>query len=112
MLTQYINELRRRVHSIDATPEDGLLFAYAKAYYKGEAALKKYRDRLVVREINAVYDTNAQLAFLFNQASKPEEYAAYQAFRVLCKQKADEKMSSLKDELETALSVLKQEEKE
>ena len=103
MLTQYLNELRKKAHSIDATSEDRLLFAYVKAYCKGEAALEKYRDRLVVKEINAVYDTNAQLAFLFNQVLKPDEYAAYQAFRVECKAKADATMARLKAELEKAV---------
>lgn len=112
MLTQYINELRKKVHSIDATPEDRLLFAYAQAYRKGEQALSAFRGRLVVKEINTKYDSNAQIAILFNEKSEPHEYATYQAFRALCKQKADEKMSSLKNKLETAINALTQEEKE
>lgn len=103
MLTRYINELRRKVNSIDATPEDRLLFAYAKAYYKGEEALKKFRKRLIAREINAVHDNDAQLAILFNQYIEPAEYEAYQAFRVECKARADATMARLKAELEKAV---------
>ena len=104
MLDKYINELRAKIFSTDATAEDRELFAYAQSYKKGEEGLKAFRDRLIAKEINATYDRDAQLAILFNKDEEPYEYATYQAFRVSCKANADTVMANLKIKLETLLS--------
>lgn len=103
MLDKYINELRIKINRLEATAEDRERFAYAQAYKRGEEGLKAFRDRLIAKEINATYDSNAQLAILFNKDTEPSEYEAYQAFRAECKTKADEEMARLKEELNVAL---------
>lgn len=104
MLTQYTNELRKKVHSGQATAEDRELFAYAQAYRKGEEGLKAFRRRLISKEINAKYDSNAQIAILFNAESEPHEYATYQAFRIECKARADATMERFRAMLEEAIN--------
>lgn len=104
MLDKYINELRKKIFKGVATAEENERFAYAQSYKKGEEGLKAFRDRLIAREINATYDSNAQLAILFNKDTEPAEYESYQAFRAACKAKVDEHMAKLKAELETRLT--------
>lgn len=108
MLTQYIDELRKKIFSPEATVEDRERFSYAQSYKKGADALKAYRDRLIAREINAVHDKDAQFAILFNKDTEPEEYEAYQAFRIECKAKVDEHMAKLKAELEASIKLMNQ----
>lgn len=108
MLAKYINELRKKVHFGEATAEDREMLTYAQAYLKGAEGLRAYRKRLIVREINAVHDRDAQLAILFNEDIEPAEYEAYQAFRIECKAKADATMERLKAELEASIKPMNQ----
>lgn len=76
---------------------------YARAYAKGTAEIKKFRDRAIESEIGKAYSEGAQIAILFNKDVHPDEYEVYQTFRAECKTKVDAKIKCLKDELEAAL---------
>jgi hypothetical protein len=76
---------------------------YARAYRKGADALRQFRDRAIEREIGKTYTEGAQLAFLFNKDTCPEEFAEYQKFRVQCKAKVDVEIAILSAELNEKL---------
>lgn len=47
------------------------------------------RGQIISAIIRSVYSIDDELATINNQANKPDEYAAYQAFRAQAKQLAD-----------------------
>ena len=60
-------------------------------WYANEALCNIYdnRNQIIEKIIATEYDTGAELATINNQERKPEEYQAYQNFRVLAKELAD-----------------------
>lgn len=55
------------------------------------------RNVLIEKIISSKYTPNAEIATINNQERKPEEYAAYQEFRLLAKQLADGWIKRLSD---------------
>ena len=100
----YVNNLDKQIREGNYSFGDRDRLAYARAYMQGEEGLTKYRDRAIARHISKTYNSDAQLAILFNEHREPEEYAAYQVFRAQCKETVDAKMEALKTELENALN--------
>lgn len=103
-IKQYIYQLRKQIREGDYSPETREKLAYARAYMQGEVALEKYRDRAVAREIGKTHNADAQLAILFNKDIHPEEYEAYQAFRIECKAKVDAELEARRAELEEIIN--------
>lgn len=104
-IKQYLYNLMKQAREGDRSPETREKIAYARAYIQGDEALNKYRDRAIAREIGKTYDSDAQLAILFNKDSHPEEYEAYQVFRAECKAKVDAELEAKKAELEDIVNV-------
>jgi hypothetical protein len=101
-IQRYIYNLRKQIReTTDATEREALNFKmrYAIAYRQGADALKALRDRLIEREIGKTYSEGAQIAILFNRETHPDEYEAYQAFRITCKNSVDVMLESLKKEI-------------
>ena len=57
--------------------------------YEALCGVADKRDILIEKIMASRYTTGAELAAINNQTSDPDEYAAYQAFRALAKQLAD-----------------------
>lgn len=57
--------------------------------YEALCHVKDNRAALIEKIIGAVYSPSAEIAAINNKDSKPDEYAAYQAFRVKAKELAD-----------------------
>lgn len=107
-INKYIHTLIKQLREpTEGTDRDALRarLAYARAYRQGEDALKRYRDKAIAAEIGKVRDKDAQIAILANEHIYPEEYEAYQTFRVECKAKVDAEISELASELEAALAA-------
>ena len=47
------------------------------------------RSQIIEKIIGSLYDTGEEIAFINNKDQKPEEYAAYQEFRLLAKSLAN-----------------------
>ena len=106
IIQKYIYNLRKAMReSTDATERETLniKMRYAIAYRQGGDALKVFRDGFIEREIAKKYTIGAEIALTNDRESKPEEYAAYQEYRIACKAKVDAKLAELKEELEAAL---------
>ena len=106
-IKQYVFKIRTQIASANPTEDISALqrkLQYAQAYMRGEEGLKQYRARAVAAKIERVHNKDAQLAILFNEHIHPEEYEAYQAFRVECKAAVDAEMAALKAELEVILN--------
>lgn len=103
-IKQYVYNLSKQIREGERSPEAREKLAYARAYMQGEAALEKYRDSAIAREIGKTYNSDAQLAILFNKDIHPEEYEAYQTFRTECKAKVDAELEAKKAELEEIIN--------
>lgn len=106
-IKQYVIKLRAQIASANPAEDSSALrrkLQYAQAYARGEEGLKQYRARAVAAKIEQVHNKDAQLAILFNEHIHPEEYEAYQAFRVECKAAVSAEMAVLKAELEAILN--------
>lgn len=100
----YIHTIGKQIRECEDAKERNALqikFDYARAYAKG--TLAKFRDKAIEREIGKTYTVGAQIAFLYNRDKHPDEYEAYQSFRVECKAKVDENMRVLKAEIENII---------
>jgi hypothetical protein len=53
-------------------------------------AVADTRSQLIEKIIGSVHDTGSEIALINNADAKPDQYAAYQAFRALAKSLADE----------------------
>ena len=100
-MNEYIKSLRMKIANAESPKEmaevsQKLEFAYA--VIKGTES--HFRDRLIASLIKEKYNADAQLAILFNEHLKPDEYATYQAYRVECKVRADEIIAKLHAEVE------------
>lgn len=98
---EYIKSLRAKIATAESPKEveeasEKLEYAYSKFSGKED----QFRDRLVASIIKEKFNADAQLAILFNEHLKPEEYSAYQAYRVECKAKADALITKLRAEVE------------
>ena len=100
----YIYNLHKQIREGTAPEDVRTKIVYARAYMNGEEALTRYRDRAIAAKIGKTYNQDAQLAILFNKDVHPDEYEAYQAFRVECKAAVDAEMQILKEELEAVLN--------
>ena len=100
----YIYNLNKQFREHTAPADARVKVSYARAYMNGEEGLERYRDRAIAAKIAKTYNQDAQLAILFNKEIHPDEYEAYQAFRVECKAAVDAEMATLKAELEEALA--------
>ena len=100
----YIHNLAKQMRERTAPEDAHTKLAYARAYMQGEVGINRYRDRAIAAKIGKTYNQDAQLAILFNKDIHPDEYEAYQAFRVECKAKVDSEMKTLKEELEAILN--------
>lgn len=101
-IQRYIYNLRKQIRERREPSERGALdlkLKYAMAYRQGADALKAFRDRLIEREIGKTYSEGAQIAILFNRDIHPDEYEAYQAFRIKCKNSVDAILEGLKKEI-------------
>lgn len=58
-------------------------------YNEADAFVYDTRADLIEKIIGSVYNTGAEIATINNKDSKPDEYAAYQAFREQAKALAD-----------------------
>lgn len=77
---RYIFNLKEQASKSESIEEQEAIkakIAYAMAYKNGEQGLKNYRDRAIVSAICRKYSRDDQLAILFNEKTKPEEYAVY-----------------------------------
>lgn len=66
--------------------------------YEGEALAKERKEEIIER-VRLVYDIDDELAILHDQSTKPDEYAAYQAFRETTKAEIDEEIATLQNNL-------------
>lgn len=78
--------IEQRTRTDDVTGET---YTY---WHANEALCNTYDNRALIIEaiISSVYDTGSEIATINNKDRKPEEYQAYQDFRVLAKTLADE----------------------
>jgi hypothetical protein len=65
---------------------------------------ERFRNRLVSSYIAEKHNIEDQIAIGFNEHLKPDEYAAYQAYRVECKARADATMTALENQLQALLA--------
>lgn len=83
-------ELRIHWNIVEKTRQemDGSTVTFWEA---DEALCSRFDDRatLIEKIIGSQYSTGRELATINNQLTKPDEYAAYQTFRVQVKQLAD-----------------------
>ena len=106
-IKRYIYNLSKAMRETsDATEKEalGIKMRYAVAYNQGEAALNSFRDRYIEAEMKKKYTLGAEIALTNDKDIKPNEYAAYQAYRVACKTKVDADIAMLEAEISAALN--------